>query len=139
MTSEFGRGASAWVGHAQMLLGAIPDVRLEIEDVFGGDDRVAIRLRVTGTHQGEFLGIRPTGQQIDYQSSEIYRFRGGLIAEEWICSDTLTLLTRSGACRPRVSRRCTSRVIGSGWAQWPAWPPRQPFGGSYLGRPHQSG
>jgi predicted ester cyclase len=90
------RGVSAWRSHAQMLYNAIPDVRMTIEDVFGADDRIAVRLRVSGTHQGEFLGIRPTGKQINYQSSEIYRFRDGLIAEEWICSDTLTLLTQIG-------------------------------------------
>jgi steroid delta-isomerase-like uncharacterized protein len=90
------RGASAWRGHAKLLIDAIPDVRLTIEDAFGADDRVAVRLRVTGTHRGEFLGIPPTGNHVDYQSSEIYRFRHGLIAEEWICSDTLTLLTQIG-------------------------------------------
>ena len=77
-------------------------------------DRVAVRLRVTGTHKGEFLGIRPTGKQIDYQSSEIYRFRDGLIAEEWICSDTLTLLTQIGG----VSSTRLAAMYFSGHRFW---------------------
>ncbi|HEV8222907.1 MAG TPA: ester cyclase [Streptosporangiaceae bacterium] len=55
-------------------------------------DRVAVRLRFRGTHSGEFLGIPPTGRTIEYVSHEFYRIAGGLIAEEWICSDLATLL-----------------------------------------------
>jgi predicted ester cyclase len=41
---------------------------------------------------GEFLGLGATGRTIEYVSHEFYRVADGLIAEEWICSDTATLL-----------------------------------------------
>ena len=55
-------------------------------------DKVAVRLRFRGTHSGEFLGIGATGRTVEYVSHEFYRIAGGLIAEEWICSDMATLL-----------------------------------------------
>jgi hypothetical protein len=54
-------------------------------------DRVAVRLTFRGTHAGEFLGFPATGRAIAYVSHEFYRIADGLIAEEWICSDTATL------------------------------------------------
>ncbi len=61
------------------------------------DDRLAVRVRVRGTHLGEFLGNPPTGKTIEYTSHEIYRFANGKLAEEWICSDNITLKTQVGA------------------------------------------
>jgi DNA-binding transcriptional MerR regulator len=55
-------------------------------------DKVAVRLRIHGTHSGEFLGIAATGRAIDYVSHEFYRVADGLLAEEWICSDMASLL-----------------------------------------------
>ncbi len=91
------RGVSAWRKNAGIMLGAFPDTQVEIEDMFAGDDKVAVRLRITGTHQGEFLGQQPTGAKVSYESNELYRVESGKIAEEWICSDSLTLLTQIGA------------------------------------------
>ena len=53
-------------------------------------------MRLTGTHTGEFLGIQPTGKKVEYESNELYRIADGKIAEEWICSDMLTLMAQIG-------------------------------------------
>src|ERR1044072_3736899 len=39
---------------------AFPDLHLTIDDVLAEGDRVAVRLRITGTHEGEFAGMAPT-------------------------------------------------------------------------------
>jgi predicted ester cyclase len=52
---------------------------------------VAVRLTFRGTHQGEFLGVPATGRSVEYVSHEFYRIAGGLVAEEWICSDLASL------------------------------------------------
>ena len=79
-----------------MMRRAFPDLRAEIEDIVAADDRVALRLRFRGTHSGEFLGIPATGRPVEYVSHEFYRITGGLIAEEWICSDMATLFRQLG-------------------------------------------
>jgi steroid delta-isomerase-like uncharacterized protein len=85
-------GREAWRQGFEILRRAFPDLRAHIEDIIAAGDKVAVRLRFRGTHSGEFLGIPATGRAIEYVSHEFYRIAGGLIAEEWICSDTATML-----------------------------------------------
>lgn len=85
-------GRDTWREGAAMLRRAFPDLHAEIEDIFGSGDRVAMRVRISGTHEGDYLGIPATGRPVSYVSHEFYRVEDGLIAEEWICSDTAGLM-----------------------------------------------
>ncbi len=85
-------GRDTWREGAVMIQRAFPDLHAEIEDIFASGDRVAVRLTMRGTHQGDYLGIPATGRTVSYVSHEFYRIDDGLIAEEWICSDTASLL-----------------------------------------------
>ena len=85
-------GRQVWRQNFETMKHAFPDVQAHIEDIVAAQDKVAVRLRLRGTHCGEFLGIPATGRTIEYVSHEFYRIADGLIAEEWICSDTTTLL-----------------------------------------------
>ena len=85
------RGHAAWRQGFELVRGAFPDLQASIEDLVADGDKVAVRLRLRGTHTGDFLGIPATGRTVEYISHEFYRIAGGLIAEEWICSDTATL------------------------------------------------
>jgi steroid delta-isomerase-like uncharacterized protein len=89
-------GQDVWRQGFEMMRHAFPDLRAHIEDIFGAWDKVAVRLRFRGTHAGQFLGFAATGRTVDYVSHEFYRVAGGLIAEEWICSDTATLFQQLG-------------------------------------------
>ena len=80
-------GREVWRHGFDMMKHAFPDLQAHIEDIFGAQDRVAVRLRFRGTHSGEFLGFGATGRTVEYVSHEFYRIADGLIAEEWICSD----------------------------------------------------
>jgi steroid delta-isomerase-like uncharacterized protein len=62
---------------------AFPDFRITVEDMLAHGDRVAVRLRQTGTHRGEFRGIPPSGKRVDTTALAILRFAGGRIAEAW--------------------------------------------------------
>jgi steroid delta-isomerase-like uncharacterized protein len=85
-------GLDVWRQGFEMIKHAFPDLHAHIEDIVAAQDKVAVRLRFRGTHTGEFLGIPATGRTVEYVSHEFYRIADGLIAEEWICSDTATLL-----------------------------------------------
>ena len=93
-------GRDVWRQGFEMMKHAFPDLQAHIEDIFAAQDKVAVRLRFRGTHRGEFLGIPATGRTIEYVSHEFYRIADGLIAEEWICSDTGSLLRQLsyGSC-----------------------------------------
>jgi len=85
-------GRETWRDGYEMMRDAFPDLQADIEDIVAAQDKVAVRVRFRGTHSGEFLGIPGTGRAVEYISHEFYRIDGGLIAEEWICSDMATLL-----------------------------------------------
>ncbi len=76
---------------------AFPDLRVEVEQLVAEGDRVADRVVVRGTHQGEFMGIAPTGQQVVLTSTNINRLAGGQIVEHWGDADNLGLLQQLGA------------------------------------------
>ena len=90
-------GTDTWRQGAEMMMRAFPDLEVRIDDVVAAEDRVALRLTLYGTHRGDFhLGelqqFPATGRTIQYVSHEFYRVSHGLVAEEWICSDTASLL-----------------------------------------------
>jgi steroid delta-isomerase-like uncharacterized protein len=84
-------GRETWRQGIEVMRSGFPDITVHIEDVLAAHDKVALRLRLRGTHSGEFMGFPATGRTIEYVSHEFYRIADGLIAEEWICSDMATL------------------------------------------------
>ena len=51
---------------------------------------------VTETHQGEFMGLAPTGKSVEYNEIFIVRFADGRIAEIWGVVDVFTQLRQLG-------------------------------------------
>ncbi|NBE92950.1 ester cyclase [Nonomuraea sp. KC401] len=80
-----------------VLLSAFPDIHVEVEDVIAEGDRLVSRHTVTGTHQGEFRGLPPTGRSVAYNEIFVYRFANGRIVELWGVVDILTQLRQLGA------------------------------------------
>lgn len=81
-----------------MLRAAFPDLRMEAEDIIESGDKVVARARTTGTHQGDFMGLPPTGKKIDVQLIDIIRFDGdGRALEHWGVFDAMTMMQQLGA------------------------------------------
>jgi steroid delta-isomerase-like uncharacterized protein len=80
-----------------MYLAAFPDLRFTIEHLVAEEDLVLARLRARGTHQGELMGISPTGNAVTLTAMELFRFVDGKIAEQWVTMDALGLLQQLGA------------------------------------------
>jgi steroid delta-isomerase-like uncharacterized protein len=75
---------------------AFPDLRVTVEDVIAERDKVVGRNSVTGTHQGEYMGIPPTGKSVTYNEIFIARFANGRIAETWGVVDVLSQMRQLG-------------------------------------------
>lgn len=76
-------GIAAFRRHLEALTTAFPDLRIDVQDMLGEDDRVAVRFVLRGTHEGTLMGIEPTGREITLSVIAIYRFDDGKIAERW--------------------------------------------------------
>ena len=83
MISTMPRGLEgAKLVHQKTLLG-MPDYQTTIVDLIAEGDKVAARVRITGTHTGDFYGIPPTGRHIDLSGIYIVRIVHGKIVEHW--------------------------------------------------------
>lgn len=80
-----------------VLLRAFPDLHVAVEDMIAQGDKVTSRNAVTGTHQGDFRGLPPTGRAVSYNEIFIFRFADGRIAEIWGVVDVLSQLRQLGA------------------------------------------
>jgi steroid delta-isomerase-like uncharacterized protein len=90
-------GAQALKQVWAMLLRAYPDLHVTVEDVIAEGDKVVSRNVVTGTHQGEYMGLAPTGRSVTYNEIFIFRFEAGRIAETWGVVDVLAQMRQLGA------------------------------------------
>ena len=81
----------------EALLTGFPDLLHTLEAVISDGDLVVTRWVARGTHRGEFQGIAPTGKQVTYTGTNIYRIECGRIAESWSEADGLGRLQQLGA------------------------------------------
>ena len=74
-----------------------PDIKMNADDLIAEDDKVIIRATISGTHNGNFVGIPPTGKKVNIMAISILRLAEGKIIERWNVSDEFGLLQQLGA------------------------------------------
>jgi steroid delta-isomerase-like uncharacterized protein len=87
------------VGYKQMtpaFFTAFPDIHYTLEDLIAEGDKVVSRWTFRGTHQGEFMGMPPTGKQVSVTGIEIDRIEDDKFVESWANSDHLGLMQQLG-------------------------------------------
>jgi steroid delta-isomerase-like uncharacterized protein len=91
------RGIDGLTEMVQAYRSAFADLRVTIDHQFAEGDYVATRTTITGRHEGDLMGVPPTGREVAFNGLTISRCRGGKIEEEWELVDTVTLLRQVGA------------------------------------------
>jgi len=82
----------------QMFRGAFSDLRMDVEDLAMAGDRIWTRVRITGTNDGEFMGMPATGKSVDFQGVDIVRISdAGKAVEHWGVTDTMAMMQQLGA------------------------------------------
>src|SRR3954469_18496977 len=93
---NFPGGIPAFKDFVQTLRGGLPDIRFTIEDMIADGETVTWRFTARATHNGELLGIPPTGKPATVTGIVLSRFEDGKWAEDYINWDTLGLLQQIG-------------------------------------------
>jgi steroid delta-isomerase-like uncharacterized protein len=91
------RGKQGFKEFVQMYLSAFPDGAITVDDQIAEGDTVATRWTGRGTHQGELMGIAPTGKQVTVAGLSYTKFKNGKMVESWANWDTLGMLQQIGA------------------------------------------
>ena len=85
------------VQYFRIILAAFPDMRMDVQDSFASGDKAVARLRLSGSHQGEFMGIPATGKPVSVNLIDITRFgEDGLAREHWGVADLLAMMQQLG-------------------------------------------
>jgi steroid delta-isomerase-like uncharacterized protein len=76
---------------------AFPDIQDTVEEIVAEGDKVVVRWRSRGTHQGEFMGVAPTGREVAFTGMRLFRIAENKIAESWVNLDERGLQEQLGA------------------------------------------
>ena len=79
-----------------MFRGAFPDSYFTVGDMVAEGDKVATRKTFHGTHEGEFMGIPPSGKTVTIGLIDIVRITDGRVVEHWSMGDNLGMMEQLG-------------------------------------------
>ena len=91
------RGIEGLTQFVSMIRSALPDLRITFEDDIAEGNKVVSRWSAQGTHQGELMGVAPTGNEVAITGITIHRIEDAKIVEEWENWDALGLMQQIGA------------------------------------------
>ena len=91
-----GTGRDRYRASVQLVHTAFSDYHEEIELVVADDERAVSYVRLTGTHDGELMGLPPTGRAVNVHAMGILRFAAGQAVERWGIGDNLTQMQQLG-------------------------------------------
>ena len=76
---------------------AFPGFDVAFDDLLVEGNRVAMRLTITGVHDGPMMDIEPTGTEVTFGNTIFHRMENELIAERWVQPDIFGILVQLGA------------------------------------------
>ena len=75
---------------------AFPDLSVALDTLVADEDSIAIAYTLTGTQNGSFMGVAPTGKKMKVRGVQISKFKDGKMVERWGSSDELGMLLQLG-------------------------------------------
>jgi steroid delta-isomerase-like uncharacterized protein len=90
------RGTEGMKNFLRMYHAAFSDARIVLDDVLVDGDKVVTRWNCTGTHDGDLMGIPPTGSSVMFTGIRILRVADGKIVEGWVNWDVFGLMKQLG-------------------------------------------
>lgn len=81
-----------------MISTAFPDIQAKIEDMISENDKVVVRITISGTQTGLLMGKIPaSGKHAVWNGIDIFKIENGKIKERWSQRDLLSLMKQVGA------------------------------------------
>jgi steroid delta-isomerase-like uncharacterized protein len=89
-------GPEAYKRQVTRFVTAFPDLRFNVEDMFGEKDKLAVAWTISGTHKGEFMGIAPTNKKVSVDGITLNHIVNGKIMDSYISWDALGMMQQLG-------------------------------------------
>ena len=94
------QGKAAPRAMVTMMRDGFSDFRVAVEDMLQDGNKVVTRSRFSGTHDGEFMGIPPTGKRFDVAVIDIIEFRNDQAIAHWGVMDNAAMMEQLGVAGP---------------------------------------
>lgn len=88
------RGLEGYMMVLGMMRSGFPDVQWQVDELIAEENTVAVRFTLTGTHNGDFMGIPPTGKPVKITCINFYHFKDGKIVQEEGLPDLFNLINQ---------------------------------------------
>lgn len=103
---------AAYEAYLREIRAGFPDLQFTEEAVVSSDDVALVEFTITGTHDGEFVGIPPTGREVEIRGAEKFRIADGKVVECHVYYDTQELADQLGLTFPTVIGQLPKLVWG---------------------------
>ena len=91
-------GGSGYLSVVHWMRSGFSDVQWHIQDIVADENKAAVRWNLTGTHDGEFMGIKPTGKKISVCVMNFYYFnQEGKVTNDVAAEGMIGILRGIGA------------------------------------------
>ena len=67
-------GGAGYLSVVDLMRKSFSDIRWEMVDMVAEDDKVAVSWICSGTHDGDFMGLAPTGKKVSFSVMNFYYF-----------------------------------------------------------------
>lgn len=95
-------GAKGFTGLLEQFLQGFPDMKINVENAVAEDDFVATKGSWTGTHEGDFMGMKGTGRSVKVGYMDMWRMENGKCVENWVQMDIAGLMQQLGTSTTAV-------------------------------------
>lgn len=93
-------GGEGYLSVVYFMRSGFSDVQWKLEEMIAEENKVAVRWTCTGTHDGEFMGIKPTGKKFSACIMNFYYFNEqGKITNDIAAEGMIAILRAIGACQ----------------------------------------
>ena len=86
--------------HMTMLHASFPDMKFTINSITADSNMIWALMTMTGTNSGPFMGMPPTGKQINFQGADIVRLENGKCVEHWGFFEEMKMMQQMGMMPP---------------------------------------
>ena len=88
-----------------MFISAFPDLQVTVDEVVAEGDSVAVRHTMQGTHQGDLMGIPPTGKHFSNRGIDLIHISRGKATAVWHFEEEISFYEQLGIALPLPKRR----------------------------------
>jgi predicted ester cyclase len=85
------------IGHVEFFEAAFPRYELFADEITAENNRVVVRARFKGTHQGDLAGIPATYKAVEFPFAIGYEVEDNKIVNHWLIADQMSLMEQLGA------------------------------------------